>query len=52
MSIPPEPLERPPGYDDIVVELPIPWSEQHPPELPDLPAEPEPQPGDEATIAT
>ncbi|MER7733665.1 hypothetical protein ABTX80_22495 [Streptomyces erythrochromogenes] len=52
MGSPPEPLERPAGYDDIVVELPLPLSEQNPPELPDPPAEPEPEPGGEATIAT
>ncbi|MFB8393641.1 hypothetical protein [Streptomyces yangpuensis] len=53
MGTPPEPPERPPGADNIVVELPIPLSELNPPELPDPPVEPEPEdPGGEATIAT
>jgi hypothetical protein len=59
VGTPPEPPERPPGADNIVVELPIPLSELNPPELPDPPehpdppAEPEPEdPGGEATIAT
>lgn len=55
MGTPPDPLERPPGADNIIVELPIPLSEQNPPDLPDIPEPPEPEPGDpggEATVAT
>ncbi|MGW4505682.1 hypothetical protein ACWENO_13685 [Streptomyces sp. NPDC004436] len=52
MSIPLPPILRPEGADNIAFDLPLPWSEQHPPELPDLPVEPEPAPGGEATTAT
>lgn len=49
----PLPPERPPGADNIVVELPLPLSEQNPPQLPDPPAQPPaPEAGGGATIAT
>ncbi|MFJ8016253.1 hypothetical protein [Streptomyces sp. NPDC096339] len=47
------PPDMPPGARDIVVELPLPISEQNPPDLPPIPDPPEnPDPGGGATIAT
>lgn len=54
MTVPPEPAQEPPGARNVPApELPLPLSEQNPPELPDPPVEPQPEdPGGEATIAT
>ncbi|MBT2477657.1 hypothetical protein [Streptomyces sp. ISL-94] len=50
MSTPPE---EPPGARNITVQLPLPLSEQNPPDLPPPPDPPDPNPGGgEATLAT
>lgn len=47
------PPDMPPGARDIVVdELPLPVSEQQPPDLPPIPETPAPDPDGGATIAT
>lgn len=55
MTTSPDPPADPPGARNVVLEeLPVPLSEQNPPEIPD-PPEPEPEPEEPsggATIAT
>lgn len=46
------PPDMPPGARNVVVDLPLPISEQQPPDLPPIPEPPAPDPGDVATIAT